>query len=393
MAPNRLQLKKLKAFLSAFEEPGRAYGEWHDPEPQAPGHFEIPWVTYPPDLQQFIKFIYDSGLLDVNYNKEEIDDRYLDPAYIDSTAYPETRQVLTYAMRRDYYSAGSLKQDLESGHLQHILRHLLQQAGQQSIWQPTILLGAIAGDVIGSIYEKDAPTNKNYPLFGHANRLTDDSILTLAVAKAVLEGGSYHEQILAFGRRYPHAGYGGAFRNWLCAANPHPYNSFGNGSAMRASPVGWAFESEEEVLRQAKASADVTHNHPEGVKGAQAVALAIFMARKTADKQTIQREIEARFGYDLSRRLDLIRPTYQWDVTCQGSVPESIIAFLESEDVESAIRNAISLEGDADTMAAIAGSIAEAYYDGLPVDMTNQVLRRIPPELRAVLDQFNQLYG
>lgn len=332
-------------------------------------------------------------MLDSNYNKDEIDDRYLDPAFIDSTAYPETRQVLTYAMRRDYYSAGSLKQDLESGHLQRILRHVLEQAEQQPTLRPTILLGAIAGDMIGSIYEKDAPRNNDYPLFGHANRMTDDSILTLAVAKAILEGGSYEEQILAFGRRYPHAGYGGAFRNWLNAANPHPYNSLGNGSAMRVSPIGWAFESEEEVLRQAKASAEVTHNHPEGIKGAQAVALAIFLARKTSDQQTIKQEIEARFGYDLSRRLDQIRPTYQWDATCPGSVPESIIAFLESRDVESAIRNAISLEGDADTMAAIAGSIAEAYYDGLPVDMANQVLRRIPPELRAVLDQFNQVYG
>ena len=255
-----------------------------------------------------------------------------------------------------------------------------------------VLLGALAGDVIGSVYEHHPPQTPDFPLFSPHSRFTDDSVLTIAVADAILSGCDYAGRILAYGRRYPHAGYGGSFIEWLNSAHPQPYNSFGNGSAMRVSPVAWAFNSVEDVLREAKNSAEVTHNHPEGIKGAQAVALAIYMARTGADKEIIKREIETRFGYNLSSRLAAIRKVYKWDVTCQGSVPESIIAFLESDDFEGAIRNAISLGGDADTMAAIAGSIAEAFYGGVPEGIAREVLRRVPPELREIVEQFSVRY-
>lgn len=255
------------------------------------------------------------------------------------------------------------------------------------------LLGAIAGDVIGSVYEHHSQKSIDFPLFSQRSRLTDDSVLTIAVADAILNGADYVKSILAYGRRYPNAGYGGSFRQWLVNDDPQPYNSFGNGSAMRVSPVAWAFNTVEDVLREAERSAAVTHNHPEGIKGAQAVALAIYRARTGAAKDAIKEEIETRFGYDLSRRLDDIRQVYVWDVTCQGSVPESILAFLESNDFESAIRNAISLGGDADTMAAISGSIAEAFYDGVPEDIASEILKRIPAELRDVVDQFNRRFS
>ena len=255
-----------------------------------------------------------------------------------------------------------------------------------------MLLGAIAGDVIGSVYEHHAAQTYDFQLFSNWSKFTDDSVLTLAVADAILDGGSYAQKILDYGRHYPHAGYGKSFKGWLESDDPQPYHSFGNGSAMRVSPVAWAFNTLEDVLREAERSAAPTHNHPEGIKGAQAVALAVFLARSGSPKESIQAEIETRFGYDLSRRLDNIRPVYQWDVTCQGSVPESIIAFLESHDFESAIRNAIYLGGDADTMAAIAGAIAEAYYAGVPQTIAEEMLKRIPPELQAVIEHFNQKY-
>ena len=179
---------------------------------------------------------------------------------------------------------------------------------------------------------------------------------------------------------YPNSGYGGMFRQWMHAENPQPYNSFGNGSAMRVSPVGWAFNTVEEVLREAEASAAVTHNHPEGIKGAQAVALAIFRARSGSTKDEIRAETTQRFGYDLSSTLDEIRPTYQFDETCQKTVPPAIIAFLESLDFEDAIRKAISLGGDADTLAAITGSIAEAFYGGVPQEIVKEVQPRVPEE-------------
>jgi ADP-ribosylglycohydrolase len=256
----------------------------------------------------------------------------------------------------------------------------------------TCLFGAIAGDMIGSRHEWKACTDPQFALFSKSSKFTDDSVLTIAVADAIINQRGYRESIVEYARRYPKAGYGSYFRRWLKEDGVEPYNSFGNGSAMRVSPIGWAFNSVEDVLLEAEQSAAVTHNHPEGIKGAQSVALAIYLARTGVEKEEIRQQIETRFGYNLRRSLDDIRPTYQWDSTCPGSVPESIIAFLESTDFESAVRNAILLGGDADTMAAISGSIAEAYYGGLPREIESEVRRRLSPEMLNVMDQFASMH-
>lgn len=256
------------------------------------------------------------------------------------------------------------------------------------------MLGAIAGDVIGSVYEGWNTQIKtvSFPLFSSNSHFTDDTVLTIAVADAILQGGDYATFIQDYARRYPNAGYGGFFKRWMYDENKTAYNSFGNGSAMRVSPIGWAFVTEDEVLREAERSAAVTHNHPEGIKGAQAVALAVFLARRGQDKTTIQDEIIQRFNYDLTRTLAEIRPGYTFDVTCQGSVPESIIAFLDSESVEDAIRKAISLGGDSDTMACISGSIAEAYYRDVPDEILIAIERLLPRELLEVVNRFATRY-
>lgn len=255
------------------------------------------------------------------------------------------------------------------------------------------MLGAIAGDIIGSVFEHRPIKTVEFPLFSERSTFTDDTVLTVAVANAILSGLEYGPTIQAFGRRYPYAGYGGSFYQWLQRSEIEPYNSWGNGSAMRVSPVGYAFEIEEEVLQEARKSAEVTHNHPEGIKGAEATALAIYLARKGRNKENIRDEIEERFGYSLRRRLEDIRHSYQFDVSCQGSVPESIIAFLESEGVEDAIRKAISLGGDSDTMGCIAGGIAEAYYGEVPAGIVEEVQRRMPVELWEIVAEFYRQYG
>ena len=255
------------------------------------------------------------------------------------------------------------------------------------------LLGAIAGDMIGGRYERHRAIDKNFPLFTEGSHFTDDTVLSIAVADGILHGGEYSKYILDYARRYPHAGYGGFFREWVRSGGQEPYNSFGNGSAMRVSPVGWAFNTEKDILREAGASAVVTHDHPEGVKGAQAVALSIFRARTGGSREDIRSEITDRFGYDMSRTLAEIAPVYRWDVTCQKSVPESIIAFLESTDFESAVRSAIMLGGDADTMAAISGSIAEAFYGGVPVEIAEEVQKRLPAELLDVVNEFGRRFA
>ena len=257
---------------------------------------------------------------------------------------------------------------------------------------PNCLLGAVAGDVIGSVYEYNAPKSTEFELFTPSSRITDDSILTIAVADAIVNRRSYLDCVREYALKYPGSGYGGYFRRWMFSANPQPYNSYGNGSAMRVSPVGWAFDTLEETLRQAEASAAITHNHPEGIKGAQAVALAIFRARNGANKDQIRSEITKRFGYDLSFTLDEIRPGYRFDETCQKTVPPAIVAFLESNDFEDAIRKAISLGGDADTLAAISGSIAEAYYGSVPEEIVENVSIRIPYELWDVIEQFSKQF-
>ena len=250
------------------------------------------------------------------------------------------------------------------------------------------MIGTIAGDIIGSVYEHSCVNHTEFPLFSAWSRFTDDTVLTVATAHAILTGRPYADAYHDFGRRYPHAGYGGAFRQWLSRDDRMPYGSFGNGSAMRVGPVGLAMTTVDDVLAEAERSASATHDHPEGIRRAQAVALATFLARSGQSKSAIREEIEARLGYDLSRTLEEIRPSYEFEVTCQGSVPEVITAFLESDGVESAIRLAISLGGDADTQAAIAGGIAEAFYAGVPEVLAREVVGRLPDEFRDVIAEF-----
>jgi ADP-ribosylglycohydrolase len=255
------------------------------------------------------------------------------------------------------------------------------------------MLGAIAGDIIGSAYEFGRIKSKEFPLFGEESEFTDDSVLTVATAQAILTDGDYRRATLEFGRRYPDAGYGGFFMGWLHSADPKPYNSYGNGSAMRVSPVGFAFDTVEEVLREAKRSAEFTHDHPEGIKGAQATALAVFLARTEWDMDLIRSEISGRFGYDLSRTVETIRPSYDHDESCQRTVPEAIISFLDSVSYEDAIRNAVSLGGDADTLACIAGGIAEAYYGPPPHEILTKVKEILPADLWSITEQFRNMYG
>lgn len=251
------------------------------------------------------------------------------------------------------------------------------------------MIGAVIGDVIGSVYEFDNVKTKEFELFQKDSIYTDDSVLTFAVVKSILDDESYLDNVKDFGRRYSDAGYGGMFKQWLFSDNVNPYNSYGNGSAMRVSSVGFLFDTMEDVLHHAELSASITHNHPEGIKGAQATALSIFLARTGNSKEQIKHEIETRFGYDLNRTLDEIRPTYQFNESCQKTVPEAIIAFLESTDFEDAIRNAISLGGDSDTLACICGGIAEAFYGEIPDYILTETLIRLPQKFIDILNQFD----
>lgn len=255
------------------------------------------------------------------------------------------------------------------------------------------MLGAIAGDVIGSVYERRPIKTTDFPLFGKNNRFTDDTVLTVAVAQAILEEVDYATALQSFARRYPNAGYGGSFIKWIFEPDPQPYNSWGNGSAMRVSPVGFAFDDVETVLAEARRSAEVSHNHPEGIKGAQATALSIYLARRGEDKAAIRREITERFGYDLQRSVEEIRPSYRFDVSCQGSVPEAIVSFLESENYEDAVRKAISLGGDSDTLACIAGGVAQAFYGMIPAHVEERVRAILPADLLDVVERFEREYG
>lgn len=255
------------------------------------------------------------------------------------------------------------------------------------------MLGAIAGDIIGSVYEGDNIKTTDFELFKEESTYTDDTVLTVAIASSILTNTPYEVSLKVFGRAFPFAGYGGGFIDWLRRADAGPYNSWGNGSAMRVSPVGFAFNSEEDVLREAESTAKVTHNHPEGIKGAQATALAVFMARTGETKETIKKQIIGRFGYDLDRKLDEIRPSYTFDVSCQGTVPEAVIAFLESVDFTDAVRKAISLGGDSDTLACITGAIAQAYYKKIPSEVVIEVRKRLHPNLLNILDRFTAKYA
>jgi ADP-ribosylglycohydrolase len=250
------------------------------------------------------------------------------------------------------------------------------------------MIGAIAGDIIGSVYEADPIKTKNFPLFHPRARFTDDSVLSIAVAQAIMEDGDYRRWMVDIGRRHPHAGYGGSFRQWLYDASPQPYGSWGNGSAMRVGPIGWAFDDPQTVLREAERSARVSHNHPEGIKGAQATALAVFLARTTSDKTLIEKEISGRFGYDLSGTTEEIRPTYRFDISCQGTVPQAIIAFRDADSYEDAVRNAVSLGGDSDTLACITGAIAEAFYGPVEKFIREKVRTVLTPDLWEITERF-----
>ena len=250
------------------------------------------------------------------------------------------------------------------------------------------LLGAICGDIIGSYYEFCSTKDFNFELFDLYSKFTDDTVMTIAVANWVMNDGDLVSIMKYWAKKYPAAGYGGMFRSWLYEENPKPYNSFGNGSAMRVSSVGWAYDNLEETLKKAKESAEVTHNHPEGIKGAQATAAAIYLARTGRSKDDIRNYLMEVFKYNLNRTCEEIRKTYEFDVTCQGSVPESIIAFLESTDYESAIRLAVSLGGDADTMGAITGAIAVAYYGEIPSEIKDECIDRLTPDIKNVIVRF-----
>ena len=257
------------------------------------------------------------------------------------------------------------------------------------------MLGAITGDTIGSRFEFRGNKSTGFELFGPGCRYTDDSVMTMAVAEWLLDDSSHssHEvletKMVKYGELAPNAGYGGMFSRWLFFSKlinkdgkRKPYNSFGNGSAMRVSAVGWMFDTLEETERVAEISSSITHNHPEGIKGAQATAAAIFMARNGKDKEEIRDYISKKYDYDLNRTCNAIRPSYGFEVSCQRSVPESIIAFLDSEDYETTIRLAVSLGGDSDTQACIAGGIAEAYY-GMPDEIVAALAYHLPSTYKA----------
>ena len=254
------------------------------------------------------------------------------------------------------------------------------------------MLGATAGDIIGSRFEFQNHKGKNFDLFTPAVFFTDDTVLTWATARVLLTGGDYAEVYRQFYRMYPGRGYGARFRMWAEGILKGPYGSWGNGSAMRVSPVAWAFDTLEEVLKEAERSAEVTHNHPEGIKGAQGIAAATFLARTGATKADIKAFITRRFGYDLDFTLDAIRPTYTFDVSCQGSVPQAIVAFLESRDFEDAIRNAISIGGDSDTIAAMTGAMAEAYYEGIPKEILKETWKRLDTTLKKTILNFTETF-
>ncbi len=284
------------------------------------------------------------------------------------------------------------------------------------------MYGAIIGDIAGSLYEGRDNVDKRFEMFGTMNSITDDTVMTVAVGEAFMfflrdhypdiystcgksnnvkdediEEEKYEQlkevivrNMVFWGNKFPNAGYGGRFRRWL-RYNPKPYNSWGNGSAMRVSPVGWMFEDIETTRKMAAIQAEVSHNHPEGMKGAEAIASAVYFARMGRSKEDIRQYIGEQFGYDLSRTCDAIRPEYTFDVSCRGSVPEAIIAFLDGNDFEDVIRNAVSLGGDTDTIGAMAGSIAEAYY-GVPEDMKERADMYIPDIMMKPIKAFERMW-
>lgn len=264
------------------------------------------------------------------------------------------------------------------------------------------MYGAILGDIIGSPYEFDqGDKTKDFPLFSKRSELTDDTVMTVAVADAFLDAQPNADiewirnrlvrGMQKYGKLFPYAGYGGMFRRWLKCDDPQPYGSFGNGSAMRVSSVAWLYNDLETVRSMARLSAEVSHNHPEGIKGAEATASVIYLARTASTKAEIKAYVEENFGYDLSRTCDEIRPKYHHMETCQDTVPEAITAFLEGESFEDVIRTAVSLGGDCDTLTCIAGGMAEGFY-GVPEELKKECRKRLPRVLNEVLDRFDEFF-
>jgi len=253
------------------------------------------------------------------------------------------------------------------------------------------MIGAIAGDIIGSVYEWDRIKTKEFDLFRPDCSFTDDTVLTVALAESILTGADYASLMHAYYHQYPDAGYGGFFHRWASVLGSPPYNSWGNGAAMRISAVGFAFDTLDEVLSRAERYTAITHNHVEGIKGAQATAASIFLARKGATKAEIRKYITENFGYDLSRTVDEIRPAYHFNESCQGTVPEAIVSFLDSTDFEDAIRNAISLGGDSDTIACITGGIAQAHY-GVPPVIVESAISFLDENLKGITTLFHSRY-
>ena len=254
------------------------------------------------------------------------------------------------------------------------------------------MIGAIAGDIIGSIYEFHNIKTTEFPLFAPGCRFTDDSVLTIALADALLSNANYVDKLKEYYHRYPDAGFGGYFSQWASSSDRSPYNSWGNGAAMRISPVGFVFDTLEETLTQAEKYTAVTHNHPEGIKGACATAASIYLSRTGQSKEIIRSYVEKTFGYDLHRTVEEIRPAYHYEISCQKTVPEAIIAFLDSDSFEHAIRLAVSLGGDCDTLTCITGGIAQAFYHGVPQIIQDQVFAILDEKLSIVIRQFLQKY-
>lgn len=255
------------------------------------------------------------------------------------------------------------------------------------------MLGAIAGDIIGSVYEFDSlKLEYNFPLFTEESFFTDDTVLTVALADSILSGINYKTKLLEYYHLYPNCSYGSRFHLWASSDNSQPYNSWGNGSAMRVSPVGWAYNDLETVLLKAKESAEVTHNHPEGIKGAQATAASIFLARSKKSKKEIKEFVEKTFHYNLDLNIEDLRINYEFNESCQGTVPQAIFTFLVSDSFEDSIRKAIYIGGDSDTLAAINGSIAEAFYGGVPEEIKTEVYKRLDERLLAVSAIFIEQY-
>ena len=254
------------------------------------------------------------------------------------------------------------------------------------------MLGSIIGDIIGSTYEFKNAGRYDFDPFPLGSDFTDDTVLTLAVSDAILSKRPYGEVIHEYAVSYPNRGYGLSFRNWIHMDNTRPYGSFGNGSAMRVSPAGWAFDSLEKTIGEARKTAECTHNHPEGIKGAEAVASAVFLARMKSSKKEIRDFIVKRFHYKLDRTLEEIKPYYDFNETCQQTVPEALTCFLESDDFEDAIRKAIWLGGDSDTLACITGGIAEAFYGTIRKDWVENALSILPEELRSLTERFRENY-